>query len=127
MLIHGFINVPEVLSQSNRLTKEQIIQIAINKAKELEYKTEDMDIVYDEDNKRIKEHLQRSGVSTYNEKTKTWEKDLPTTPEQEYPELKDRDYQSVYFGPKGEGIKGGDLWVFVDKNTGQVIKYIRGK
>ncbi|MDD5561760.1 MAG: hypothetical protein PHT50_06525 [Candidatus Omnitrophica bacterium] len=85
-----------------------------------------MNIIYDEGNKNIKEHLERIGVSAYNEKTKKWEKDLPTVPEKEYPELKDKDYQSVYLAPKGS-VMGGDLWVFVDKNTGEVIKYIRGK
>jgi hypothetical protein len=114
-------------SQSNQLTKERIIQIAISKARDLGYKTEKMNIVYDDGNKSIKEHLKHIGVSTYNEKTKKWEKDLPTTPGKEYPELKGKDYQSVYFGPKGSGILGGNLWVFVDKNTGEVIKYIRGK
>ena len=115
-----------IFSQSNKLTKEEIIKIAISKAKQLGYKTEDMNIIYDDDNKKIKEHLKRGGVSTYNEDTKTWEKDLPTTPEQEYPGLKDKDYQSVYFGPKTIA-KGGDLWVFIDKNTGEVIKFVGGK
>ena len=115
-----------VYSQSNKLTKDQIIQIAISKATELGYKTAEMNIVYDESNKKITEHLKRIGVSTYNEKTKKWDKDLPTTPEKEYPELKDKDYQSVHLGPKGI-VKGGDVWVFIDKNTGKVIKYIRGK
>jgi hypothetical protein len=127
LLVSNFIRVPEVFSQSDKLTKERITRVAISKAQELGYKTEDMDITYDEDNQKIKEHLKRSGVSTYNEGTKTWEKDSPTAPEQEYPELKDKDYQAVYFGPKEAGIKGGDLWVFIDKNTGEVIKYIRGK
>lgn len=127
LLISNFIKITEVFSQSDKLTKEQITQIAIGKAQALGYKIEDMDIIYDEDNQKIKEHLTRRGVSTYNEDTKAWEKDSPTTPEQEYPELKDKDYQSVYFGPRGEGIKGGDLWVFIDKNTGEVIKHIGGK
>ncbi|MFA5272208.1 MAG: hypothetical protein WC412_07745 [Candidatus Omnitrophota bacterium] len=123
----GLCFMPSVIfSQSNKLTNEQIVNTAIGKAKGLGYKTEDMNILYDEDNKEIKEHLKRSGVSTYNEKTQKLEKDLPTTPEQEYPELKDRDYQSVYFGPK-ESIKGGDLWVFIDKSTGEVIKSIPGQ
>lgn len=126
LLISNFIKTPEVFSQSDKLTKEQITQIAIGKAQELGYKTEDMNIIYDEGNQKIKEHLKRSGVSTYNEETKTWEKDSPTTPEQEYPELKDKDYQSVYFGPK-EMVLGGDVWVFIDRNTGEVIKYIRGE
>jgi hypothetical protein len=115
-----------VFSQDDKLTKEQIIQIAISKAKELGYKTDEMNIVYDENNKNITEHLKRIGVSTYNVKNKKWDKDLPTTPEKEYPELKDKDYQSVYLGPKGS-VKGGDLWVFIDKSTGEVIKYQRGK
>ena len=115
-----------VFSQDNRLTKEQIIQVAISKAKELGYKTEEMNIVYDEGNKSIKKYLERIGVSAYNKTTQQWDKVLSTTPEKEYPELKDKDYQSVYLGIKGN-VKGGDLWVFIDRNTGEVIKYIRGK
>jgi hypothetical protein len=114
-------------SQSNQLTKEKITQIAISKAKDLGYKIEEMNIIYDEGNKSIKEHSRRVRIFTYDEKTKKWEKDLSVTPEKEHPELRGKDYQSVYLGPKESGAKGGDLWVFIDKNTGDVIKYSRGK
>jgi len=115
-----------VFSQSNKLTKEQIIRIAISKAAELGYKTEEMNIVYDEGNKSIKEHLRYARVSKYNEKTKELDKVLPTTPEKEYPELNGKDYQSVYLCPK-VAMPGGDLWVFIDRNTGEVIKYVCGQ
>lgn len=52
------------------LTKSQIIQVALDKAKELGYKLEQMTATYDEDNKSIKEHLNRTGIFTYNEKLK---------------------------------------------------------
>ena len=55
---------------SKDLSKEDIVRIATDKAKGLGYKPEEMNIVYDEGNSSIKEHLKRIGVSTYNEKTK---------------------------------------------------------
>ena len=111
---------------SEDLSREGVLRIATDKAKELGYKLEEMNVTYDDGNKKIKEHLTRSGISTYNKKTKTWEKNLPTTPEKEYPELAGRNYQAVYCAPKKMQL-GGDLWVFIDKDTGEVIRYIRGK
>jgi hypothetical protein len=118
--------VPFAYPQPDKLTKEQVLDIALNKAKDLGYKVEDMDILYDENNAAIKKHLLREGVSTYNVITKEWVKDLATTPEKEYPELSGKDYQSVYFGPK-EMRLGGDLWVFIDRDSGKIIKFVRGK
>ncbi len=115
-----------VFSQNKELTKEQIIKIAISKSEEIGYNSEEMDIVYDENNKKIKEHLMNVGVTIYNEETKKWDEVLPTTPEKEYPALAGKNYQSVYFGPK-EMQKGGDLWIFIDRDTGEVIKWIGGE
>ena len=113
-------------AQTAELTQEQFIRIAVDKARELGYDTQEMDVVFDEGNKNITEHLKRIGVFTYNEETQQLEKDPPTTPEEEYPELKDRDYQAVYIGPKA-GLLGSDLWVFIDKHSGEVIKYVCGQ
>ncbi len=113
-------------SQSGKLTKEQIIQIASSKAKELGYKTEKMRITYDDGNKLNKKHFTREGESIWNEKTKKWDKVLLTTVKEEYPELNGKHYQSVYFSPK-KAMLGGDLWIFVDRDTGEVIKHVAGE
>ena len=112
--------------KQRELSKEEIIQIATVKAKGLGFNIEEMDILYDEENRALKEHLLRKGVSIYNRETKEWIPASSTTPEEEYPLLTGRNYQAVYFGPKVM-MKGGDLWIFIDKNTGEVITYIRGK
>ncbi len=114
-------------SQTDKLTKEKIIQIAVKKAQELGYKTKEMNIIYNEGNNFIKKHLTRNGESTYNEATQKWDAAMPTTPEKKYPELKDKEYKSVYFAPKAQGVKGGDLFVFIDADTGETLKHIGGK
>jgi len=108
------------------LSQEETISIAIKKAKELGYNPGEMNIIFDEGNKKLKDHLSRVGVSVYDEKTKEWKSESGTTPEKEYPLLAGRNYQAVYFSPK-MSMKGGDLWVFVDNDTGEVITFIGGE
>lgn len=108
------------------LSKEDIINIAVKRAIELGFSKEETTVFYDEGNKRLKENAKNIGVSTYNEKTGIWEKDPQTTPEKRYPYLVDRNYQAIYFVPKKMQL-GGDLWVFIDKNSGEVISYVFGK
>ncbi len=108
------------------LSKEKILEIAINRANELGFTLNQVTPYFDEGNKRLKEHSRNSGVSTYNEKKEEWVYDAPSTPTKKYPELEDRNYQAVYFAPK-EMQLGGDLWIFIDKNTGEVISYVFGK
>jgi len=117
------VSVPVTLNDSQK----EVIRIATEKAKELGYSLKNMGIIlYDEDHKVLKQHLLREGISVYDEETNQWIPEQPTTPEEEYPALKGRGYQAVYFGPKNPQ-KGGDLWVFVDKDTGEVITYICGQ
>jgi len=89
----------EKRAQAQRsLSKEQIIEIAKSKAEELGFNLKEMTVFYDEDNQKL----------------------------EEYPLLSGRDYQAVYFTPK-ELMLGGDLWIFIDKNTGEVITYVMGE
>lgn len=118
--------LPGAYSQSDKLTQDRILSISVAKAKGLGFDTGTMDITYDNNNEKLKTHLKRIGVSVYDERTKTWVKDPPTSPEEEYPELKGKDYQAVYFGPK-DTVLGGDLWIFVDKNTGEVLRTVAGQ
>lgn len=114
----------------NEVKRKDILRAATAKANELGYDLEDMDIVYDEQNRKIKEHLLHERVYVYNEEADKWDPEESSTPEKEYPALKGKNYQAVYFGPKFDPEKiqlGGDLWVFVDGDTGEVISFIRGK
>jgi len=108
------------------LSKEQIIEIAKSKAEELGFNLRKMDIFYDEGNQKLKEHLKRIGVSVYDRETKEWKPEVGTTPEEEYPAIAGRDYQVIYFSPQ-ELMMGGDLWIFIDRNTGEVITYVMGQ
>lgn len=115
---------------AKELTKEKITQIAINKAKELGYNMEEMDVFYDEGNQKLKQHLKRSGVKIYDPKTKELKPAPESTPEKKYPELAGKNYQNVYFSRKeteGKIVFGGDLRVFIDKNTGEVITCVGGQ
>ncbi|MBI4717899.1 MAG: hypothetical protein HY763_08865 [Planctomycetes bacterium] len=65
-----------------------------------------------------------------------WQKYVAARPKlyDDIPDLKakltDKPYWAVHFGPKPEGprpAKGGDLWVFVHKESGEVLTYLRGK
>ena len=116
----------KVEREKQALAKEELLRIAVNKAKALRYNTEEMNIIYDEGNVKLKEHCKRLGVSVYDEKTKQWEKVESSTPEKDFPVLAGRNYQAIYFGPKNQQ-KGGDLWVFVDIDTGEIIKWVGGK
>ena len=107
-------------------SKEKIIEIAKSKAAELGYSLDSMEVTYDEGNEMLKKHLRQAGVSEYNRETKDWKPVEGTTPEQAHPEVKNRNYQAVYFGPKKMQL-GGDLWVYVDRETGEVINAIGGK
>jgi hypothetical protein len=109
------------------LSKEQIIEAAKSKAEELGFNLEKMTVFYDEGNQKLKEHLKRRGVSVYNRESKEWKPEVGTTPEEEYPLLAGRDYQAVYFAINKEFTKGGDLWVFIDRDTAEVITYVMGK
>lgn len=120
------LNIPAAAKDQAELSQDEVIRIASDKAQELGFKTEEMSVLFDEDNAKIIEHSRRSGVSVYNKKTGKWDKALPSTPEKDFPVLEGRNYQAVYFAPKAQRM-GGDLWVFVDKSTGEVIKWVLGK
>jgi len=121
-----FVSAAVVFAEEGRLSREETIRVAAAKAAQLGYSVEKMDIVYDEGNRMLKKHLRREGVSTFNPKTNRFESELPTTAEREYPEVAGRDFQAVYLGPKPPQ-RGGDLWVFVDRKNGEVIRVVCGQ
>ncbi|HOW59357.1 MAG TPA: hypothetical protein PLO78_06515 [Candidatus Omnitrophota bacterium] len=123
LLAMGMVNG---VKAAEALSKEKIIEIAKAKAVERGYDIDSMKIIYDDSNEMFKKHLKRKGVSKYNKETNEWKPVRGTTPEEDRPKLKGKDYQTLYFGPK-QMMKGGDLWVFVDRKTGEVLDTVGGK
>lgn len=108
-----FLNSSCVYAQEKKeLSKEEILSVALNKAKGIPYNVDNMQPVFDENNERWKK--------TY-EMYCTYHKDLPD----EEPQLAGKDYQAVYFMPKDakEGTFYAGLWVFIDKKTGEMIYF----
>ena len=86
------------------LSKEQIIEIATKEAEKEGLNLEWRTIIYDE------------GSKLWEEKVKTINKEK--VPRYEF--LKEKNYQAVLFVLK-EGLKGGDIWFFIDKVSGEVL------
>jgi len=85
------------------LSRKEMINAAIKKAKEINYNIKKMKIIFDEGNERW-------GRSSYREP----------------PVLMGRNYQAIYFFPKfapEHSLEVG-IYFFVDKNTGEVIYYL---
>ncbi|MGD9015293.1 MAG: hypothetical protein PVI33_04655 [Candidatus Omnitrophota bacterium] len=118
-----FFALPLTCCNGQELSRQEIMQIAINKAEELGYATEETVVVYDEGNLALKDCFLREGVSIYDEENDEWVPQGSSTPEAEIPSLKNRNYQTVYFRTE-ELVLGGDLWILIDKDTGEVISWM---
>jgi hypothetical protein len=99
------------------ITLDHAVSIARRQAEELGYDLDQMGARYDEANTAWNEHVRRrSGFYD----------SLPDLKSK----LEARNYWAVHFGPKpgpDEGRLGGDVWVFVAKDNGDVLAYLRGK
>jgi hypothetical protein len=98
-----------------QISKEEVSKIANKVAKDLGYDVENMILKADEKNTEWKEYV-------------AYIKGMPPAFEAK---LKDRVYWAVYFQPIPDPdpnivLVGGDLWVFIDANTGEVITHIKG-
>jgi len=99
--------LPQGYAQQKELTQEQIVEIATLAVKEKGLKLDEVNIIYDQDNKLW---CQTLGEGTI----------LDTSPNHGI--LKKgflKNYRTVFFDFK-EPIK--DIWVFVDKDTGEVLE-----
>ena len=126
-LIAMFLALPVFCqAQEGKIAKQHIVNAAVGKVAQLGFKTDNMKMIYDQNNAMFRAYLQNKGVSVYNRKTRKWDPMPPSAPEERVPELAGKDYQVVYFQPKDKK-KDGDIWVFVDRNTGKVIQWMAGK
>lgn len=95
------------------ITKEHAIEIADREAMRLGYDTKVMNMEIDEQNTK-------------------WSTYILSTPSalEGARELKDalkkRKYWAVYYGPKGL-VLGGDIFIFIDRDTGEILGVLRGR
>jgi len=124
-----FLVLPLSYCSGQGLSKEEIIQLAIVKANELGYDTEEMDVFYDEGNTELQKIFLREGVPACDEEGGECLQGQPGTPEEKYPSLVNRNYQNVYFRTRDEKevVLGADLWIFVDKDIGEIINWMSVK
>lgn len=91
--------------------------IAYQELKKIGYNPDEMSLVADKKNKIWKQFVSE-------------EPTVLEFPEVEVMDLENKKYWAVYFCPKahpGEYILGGDGWIFIDSNNGNVIGVLVGE
>jgi hypothetical protein len=91
---------------------KKILGVSNAKIRELGYDLRNMTTEYDTDNKQWKKYTESLSDG-----------DMDST----MALLHERDFQGVYYAPKGKSTLGGDVWVFVDRDTNEVITVLRFK
>ena len=98
------------------ITKDKAIEIANKEAKKLGYDIESMNIKITKHNTPWNEYLPKESETEYDVERKK--------------QLTNKEYWAVYYYPKQEKnypILGGDICIFVDSSSGEIITNIRGK
>ena len=110
------------------ISREVAVKTATVEAKRLGFKAEEM-IALNPDAMQEWNDYYKKVYSKENALPQTyateWRKQMESTPTLA-DKLGGKDYWAVYFGPRTP-MMGGDLWVFIDKNDGDVIAHLRGK
>ena len=102
-------------NDNDMLTREQIISRANELVISQGFSLDEMqEVYYDVNNKAWKDVLDELS------------KEEPDFARQYKIELKNRSYQAVRYRPDITKIVSGELWVFVDKKTGEVITFCGG-
>ncbi len=100
-------------SDERTWTRSEALAITDKKAKNLGYNPEHMSVSFDFRNTGWDDHLK--GL-----------KDVGGMPNLEK-ELRDRKFIAVYYRALKDRIDHEDLWVFLDRSTGEIIDYIPGE
>lgn len=96
------------------LSKENILKIAEVEAVKLGFTLSDINMKIDSNNIIWKTYISNNIYLENNPNVKS--------------RLENRTYYAVYLEPKNIGkVLGGDGYLFIDKYSGEVILYIRGK
>lgn len=97
------------LQPMSRLSLQEVKKRADQEARRLEYRPEAMKAQFDETNSAWIDYSNKVPDLAVKEK------------------LKGKDFAAVYYGPKQDFVLGGDLWVFIDRKTGDVVAVLRGQ
>ena len=94
-------------------TRSTILAVADEEATRLGYDIEHMSVSFNTYNSKWRDYL--ASAQNFVPVPKVQEK------------LKDREYWAVYYAPPKRGMRGGNLWVFLDRETGEIITVGRGQ
>lgn len=97
----------EVHAEDKLWTRSAILAIADGEASRLGYDVEKMSVSFNTYNSKWRDHLARA--------------------EKDFVPLKDRDYWAVYYAPLKKRTRGADLWIFIDRETDEIITVLRGQ
>lgn len=92
------------------LTLDKAIITSGKKVEELGYNLDDLEVIANEQNLIWCQHRKNVSVDFGRLDKK----------------LESRKYWAIYYRPKKSQF-GGDLFIFIDKNTGEIIDYLRGQ
>ncbi|MBU1124835.1 MAG: hypothetical protein KKC84_02310 [Candidatus Omnitrophica bacterium] len=101
-----------LLQAQEALPQEKIISIAVQAVRDVKMSPDTMDIFYDEGNRKW-DNFSANLIAMY-------KKNSISLPES-CVLLEGRDFQAVYFTRQEESLEEGDIWIFVDRITGEVI------
>jgi len=101
-----FLPTQKIFCQERELSKEEIVRVAMAAFEKLEGKLRERVIIYDQENGK-------------------WRMKFASLDEEmagKFEVLEDRSYQAVCFALKPKpGLKGKNVWVFIDRFTGTVL------
>jgi len=96
--------------ERSNLLENQLLSIAIEQAGKLGYDVKDMD------------------VRMYTDKEQIYKvSDLMIKASGEPPNLENADYVLVDFYSKNTDVPDKKLWIYLDKNTGKMLGYLKGE
>ena len=104
---------------NGEISREQVAQIAKNEALRLGYLLEHLEIELDETNREWNDYVSFLQRAEVHENTKTWMQGFSV-------KMAGKKYLAGYFRPKQQQL-GGDLFVFVDARTGDILDVVRGR
>lgn len=105
-------------TRSKLIDKKKTREISIAEAERLGYNTSLMNISIDENNTLWRKYSSSLNLTT----GATLLDEMPEVKNK----LRNKIFWAVYFDPRNIEQHGGDLWVFVDRTTGDVILYLKG-
>ncbi len=100
-------------NEKMNISIQQAIEKANIKAKQLGYNLSSMTVIGDVDNTKWKHFAGRIDLVTH----------FPALAEQ----IKGKEYFAIYYQPNNVEQFGGDLWIFTDRHTGEILGVWQGK